>query len=168
MPGIALLRPNGFCTLTKAMTYIRSSTPDFSTPLSREELRVFTAIRGETSFDAVVVKTGLDHELIEDVIANLIARGLIVPSGNVPQPPKPVVASQPATHLATHWSEQRGAVERFLRSRVGGSKAETYITQLQNCASEEVFVENTRSIARRLALIVDASVGEQLLALLDD
>ena len=163
MPYIALSRSVLPYILAK-MTYVRTATPDFSVPLNRDELRVFTAIRGETSFDAVVAKTEFDYQLVKNVIAALVARGLIVPAGGNPQPQADSVASpQPSAS----WLEQRRAVEAFLHSRVGADKAEAYLTQLQGCTNEQAFVETTRSLAKRLALIVDADVGEQLLALLN-
>ena len=52
--------------LNEAMTYIRTDTTDFSTRLSREELRVFTAVQGETGVAAIVAKTRLDPAQVAD------------------------------------------------------------------------------------------------------
>ncbi len=166
------------------MTYTRSGTPDFSVPLSREELRVFTAIRGETSLEAVLAKTRLEDALVKHTVASLVTRGLIVSSAlKATQSPKilpvhtgpihtgPVHAEPVRTdspRAALRWAERYGAVEQLLRARVGGRKAEAYIDQLQNCANEQTFVENARTIARRVALIVDADVGKELLELVAD
>lgn len=154
------------------MTYNRSRTLDLSVPLSREELKVFTSVRGETSLDAVVVKTRLDANVVEAVIERLLARELLVrtegeTSGRSPLQPAPQPSTAHAPETSTSWLAQRRAVEAFLLSAVDGERAGIYVAQLQDCADEKMFVETTRSIARRLELIVDTGVSEQLLTHLE-
>ena len=72
--------------LNEVLIYTRTDAPDFSTRLSREELRVFTAVQGEMSFAAIVAKTRLESELVEEALAKLVGRKLIRPKGgDVPQ-----------------------------------------------------------------------------------
>lgn len=154
------------------MTYSRSRTLDLSVPLSREELKVFTSVRGETSLDAVVVKTRLDANVVEAVIEQLLARDLLVrtegeTSGPSPLQPAPQPSTAHALETSTSWLAQRRAVEAFLLSAVDGERAGIYVAQLQDCADEKMFVETTRSIAKRLELIVDTGVSEQLLTHLE-
>ena len=177
MLDIALLYFTGPYTLTEVMTYTRSSAPDFSVPLSREELKVFTSVRGETSLDAVVLKTRLGSGLVTAALTNLIAKGLIVQLGKGVNSDvdgkvsafQPQASSQTATapKTAPSWLAQRQAVEDFLVLAMGGGKARTYVTQLQNCTDEEMFAENAQAIANRLSLIVDVGVGKKLLTLLE-
>ena len=63
------------------MAHTRTDTPDFSTRLSREELRVFTAVQGETALAAVVAKTRLERDVVEGAITKLVARKLLKTAG---------------------------------------------------------------------------------------
>lgn len=149
--------------LKTAMLYVRTDTPDFSTRLSREELRVFTAVQGETGIDAIVTKTKLDPELVKDTIVKLIARKLIRTAGGDTHQTQVPAPSQ----TATAWLAQRRSAEAFLEFRLGRDKALPYVAQLHDCTSEGAFAGTVRSLAKRLALVVDANVGRELLALLD-
>ncbi len=151
--------------LNEVMTYTRTDTPDFSTRLSREELRVFTAVQGEVSAAAIVAKTRLEPALVEDTIAKLVARKLIrLADGNTTQPQ---VGHAPPSQVASAWLERRRSAEAFLQTRVGGGKALPYIAQLQDCGSEQAFADTVRALAKRLSLIVDADIGKELLTFLD-
>ena len=150
--------------LNEVMIYTRTDTPDFSTRLTREELRVFTAVQGETGVAAIVTKTRLDFDVVQDAIAKLIARKLIRSAdGHVPRPPDPVAPAQ----TAVAWLAQRQAAEAFLASRLGGDKALPYVAQLHDCTSEGAFAGTVRALAKRLSLIVDTSVGDDLLSFLE-
>ena len=150
--------------LTKAMTYVRTDTPDFSTRLTREELRVFTAVQGETGVAAIVTKTRLAAAQVEDAVAKLVARRLLRPAdSNTTQPQ--IGAPPPRTVAA--WTRQREAAVGFLQSRVGGDKAEIYSAQLRDCDSEGAYADILRALARRIALVVDVGVAKELLTFLD-
>lgn len=147
------------------MTYIRTDTPDFSTRLSREELRVFTAVKGETGVAEIAAKTRLTPELVEEALTKLVGRKLIrqvdgAATAGFSDTPTPA----PATPA---WQGRREAAEAFLLARLGGDRAGVYIAQLRACGSEEAFTEVLGSLAKRLALIVDAHVGAELLAFSD-
>ena len=149
--------------LDEVMTYTRTDTPDFSTRLSREELRVFTAVQGETGVAAIVAKTRLDPAQVADAVAKLIARKLIRSvDGDVPQL-SPVAPAQ----TAVAWLARCRAAEAFLESRMGRDRALPYVTQLHDCTSEGAFADTVRSLAKRLSLIVDAGVGDDLLSFLE-
>lgn len=151
--------------LAEAMTYTRTDTPDFSTRLSRDELRVFTAVQGETAFAAIVTKTRLEPGVAEEAVAKLVARKLLKPvDGDAPQPQ---VRFVPPAQAASAWLERRRSAEAFLQARVGGDKALPYVAQLQNCGSEQAFADTVRALAKRLSLIVDANIGKELLTFLD-
>ncbi len=151
--------------LNEAMTYTRTDTPDFSTRLSREELRVFTAVQGETSVAAIVAKTRLDADRVENAIAGLVARKLIRPAGD--NAVRPQVGAADSQQPATAWSAQRRSAEAYLESRLGGDKALPYVAQLRDCGDEQAFADAVRALAKRLSLIVDVNVGRELLAVLD-
>lgn len=153
------------------MTYIRSDKPNLTTPLSREELRVFTSVRDETSLETIIAKSKLDEGLVKDVLMNLMARGLVFQANETVQTQAASTVT-PETSTVTpetseRWLEQRQAVENFLRARLGEKKATSYIARLQDCANQKAFIAETQSIAKSLALVVNAKVGEQLLAALN-
>ena len=149
--------------LATAMTYTRTDTPDFSTRLTREEPRVFTAVQGETAVAAIVTKTKLDLELVKDTIVKLIACKLIkTAGGDAPQIQVPA-----PSQTAAAWLAQRRFAEAFLVSRMGRDKALPYVAQLHDCTSEGAFAGTVRALAKRLALVVDADVGRELLTFLD-
>lgn len=149
--------------LNDVMTYVRTDTPDFSTRLTREELRVFTAVQGETGVAAIVAKTRLDPELVKDTIVKLIARKLIKTAGG----DAPELQVPAPSQTAAAWWAQRRAAEAFLESRLGRDEALPYVDQLHDCPSESAFTGTVRSLAKRLALVVDADVGRELLTFLD-
>ena len=150
--------------LNEVMTYTRTDTPDFSTRLSREELRVFTAVQGETGVAAIVAKTQLESAQVADAVAKLIARRLLRPAdGNTTQPQ--IGAPTPWTVAA--WTRQRDRAEAFLHARIGGGKAEIYGAQLRNCDSGEAYADTLSALAKRISLVVDAGVAKELLGFLD-
>lgn len=150
--------------LNGVMTYTRTDTPDFSTRLSRDELRVFTAVQGETGVAAIVAKTRLNSGLVEDTLAKLVARKLIRPAGGDITQPQVGPASPPT---AAAWAAQRRSAEAYLESRLGGDKALPYVARLRDCGDEQAFADAVRSLAKRLSLIVDANAGRELLAFLE-
>ena len=152
--------------LAQVMLYSRTDTPDFSTRLSREELQVFTAVRGEVSVAAIVAKTRLEPALVEDTLAKLVARKLIRPAGDG-NAPQAQVGSAPPPRTAVAWMRRRSAAERFLHARVGGDKAQTYSAQLRDCGSEQAYADTLSALAKRISLIVDAGVAEELLGFLE-
>ena len=151
--------------LNEAMTYTRTDTPDFSTRLTREELRVFTAVQGETGVAAIVAKTRLETKLVEEALAKLVDRKLIRPAGG--DSSRPRVGAAPSPRMVMAWMGQRDAAVAFLHARVGGDKGESYGAQLRNCDSEQGYADTLRALAKRISLVVDAGVAKELLGFLD-
>ena len=147
--------------LATAMTYTRTDTPDFSTRLTREEPRVFTAVQGETGVAAIVAKTRLEPEQVEAALAGLVGRKLIRRAGG--DAPEARAGNPSPSPTPPAWHGRRASAEAFLLARLGGDRAGAYIAQLRACSSEAAFAEVLGSLSKRLALIVDAHVGAELL-----
>ena len=152
--------------------YKRSLSLPVTRRLSREELRVFTACREAISLENLVAKTKLQQDQIISVINTFVSEGLMAKFGSLEDAhqtsfEKPSVVATSTTKVNNPTNELRQRIESFLVARLPSTKSQKFIEQFHTCSNESELKETTRVVAKKISLIVNASVGKELLSLID-
>lgn len=161
------------------MFYQRIDPLPITRRLTREELRVFTACRSKVAFETIINKTRLEQSQVIKVINTFLAEGLMskfnfLESSNtqkeiseqykVESLPKKIPLKSDGQGNAKELLER---LESILVARLPMKKVTGYIKQLRACSSEQELRAEARTISKKIALIVNASAGKELLSLLD-
>ncbi len=140
---------------------------------------MITACRNKLALNEIVSKTKLEQAHIIKVINAFIAEGLMRQftsleddKAHVKPLEKPKMENLPKEFSSK--IDQESEVDKLLERlesilivRLPAKKAGKFIEELRACSSEDELRAKARSISKKITLIVNASVGKELLSLLD-
>ncbi len=159
------------------MFYKRADLLPLTRRLTREELRIITACRNKVDLETIVNKTKLEQTQVIKVMNSFITEGLIRPftslgEDQVTSLKKPRVENLPEEPSSKINKESKvdellERLESILIARLPEKKAKGYIEELHLCSSEEDLRAKAQAISKKIALIVNASAGKELMLLLD-